>query len=142
MSRKLMRVPMDFDYPLGQLWYPYLIDMRYCIAGTADDDVVDKACIFCVESAQRLGIKIDKNTKCPDWYEYFKPVTEKFCELAMPPKGDGYQVWEFTTTGSPMSPVFETLDECCAWAEENLTIWAKQKATAKEWKALLCGKEG
>lgn len=139
--RKLMRVPMDFDYPIEQQWYTYLLNIDYCKAYSTDDDVNQKNCILCRETAKRMGVKNDKQTKCPDWYEYFKPVTEKLCELAAPPKGDGYQIWELTSEGSPISPVFETLDACCKWAAENLTVWAKRKATAEEWRKLLCGKK-
>lgn len=136
MGRKLMRVPMDFDYPLGQQWYPFLINLQYCVASS--DEASAKTCIRCKESAKRMGVKEDTETHCPNWYEYFKQVTEKFCELAAPPKGDGYQIWELTSEGSPISPVFATLDECCEWAAENLTTWATKKADACEWKELLC----
>lgn len=137
-----MRVPMDFDYPLGQQWYPNLIDICYCLAYSVDDSVNARNCFLCKESAKRMGVNMDETTGCPDWYTYFKPVTEKFCELATPPKGDGYQVWEWTSEGSPISPVFETLEECCEWASKNLTVWASKKATAKEWKELLAKEVG
>ncbi len=42
-----------------------------------------------------------------------------------PPKGEGYQLWENTTEGSPSSPVFETLDELCEWAAENATTFGR-----------------
>lgn len=132
---------MDFDYPLGQQWYPHLIHLQYCLASSADEAVNDNNCYLCRESAKRAGVKIDRQTQCPDWYEYFRPVTEKLCELAAPPKGEGYQIWELTSEGSPISPVFETLEECCEWAAENLTIWARQKGTAEEWFNLLKEKE-
>ena len=32
-----------------------------------------------------------------------------------PPDGDGYQVWETVTEGSPISPVFPSADTCVAW---------------------------
>ena len=54
-----------------------------------------------------------------------------------PPTGDGYQLWEDVSEGSPVSPVFASLDELCAWAAEHATTFADKKATAEEWKEML-----
>jgi hypothetical protein len=64
-----------------------------------------------------------------------------------PPEGEGYQLWETTSEGSPDSPVFKTLDELCEYATENCTTFASFKATKEEWKSMLarnfvCHKEG
>ena len=40
-------------------------------------------------------------------------------EQIEPPKGDGYQCWETTSEGSPISPVFESFDELCDWLSKN-----------------------
>lgn len=51
-----------------------------------------------------------------------------------PPAGDGYQMWETTSEGSPQSPVFASLDELCAWLEKSGASWfGKETATADEW---------
>lgn len=54
-----------------------------------------------------------------------------------PPVGDGYQLWETTSEGSPSSPVFATLDELCEWCEDNATTFGSFKATKEEWKKML-----
>lgn len=54
-----------------------------------------------------------------------------------PPKGEGYQLWENTSEGSPVSPVFATLDELCAWCEENATTFGSAKATKEQWRTML-----
>jgi len=54
-----------------------------------------------------------------------------------PPTGPGYQLWETTSEGSPISPVFETLEELCAWAAINETIFADLTLTAERWYAAL-----
>jgi hypothetical protein len=64
-----------------------------------------------------------------------------------PPEGDGYQLWETTSEGSPVSPVFATLDELCEWCEDNATTFGTSKATKEEWMQMLddgfvCHKEG
>lgn len=68
-------------------------------------------------------------------------------EREEPPKGDGYQLWETTSEGSPISPVFSTLDELCAYAAEHCTTFGSSKASAEDWKQMLgdglvCHREG
>jgi hypothetical protein len=67
-------------------------------------------------------------------------VLEKLCEEWKdyePPTGDGYQLWEDCSEGSPVSRVFETLDELCTWAEDNATTFGSFTATAAEWRKML-----
>lgn len=64
-----------------------------------------------------------------------------------PPKGEGFQLWETTSEGSPISPVFKTLDELCVWAEKNATTFGDNRASAEQWKKMLddglvCHREG
>jgi hypothetical protein len=54
-----------------------------------------------------------------------------------PPTGEGYQLWETTSEGSPTSPVFKTMDELCAWCETNATTFGSAKTSAAEWKRML-----
>lgn len=54
-----------------------------------------------------------------------------------PPAGPGYQLWSTTSEGSPMSPVFATLDELCVYAAKRCSTFADEKATAAEWKKML-----
>lgn len=78
----------------------------------------------------------------PDYSEKYNAWKE-----TEPPKGEGYQLWETTSEGSPVSPVFATLDELCTWAEENATTFASFRATKEQWKQMLsdgfvCHQEG
>lgn len=54
-----------------------------------------------------------------------------------PPEGEGYQLWETTSEGSPQSPVFATLDELCAWCAEHATTFGSFHAGAEQWKQML-----
>lgn len=54
-----------------------------------------------------------------------------------PPKGDGYQLWETTSEGSPISPVFKTIEELCIYAAENCTTFGSHKASAEDWRKML-----
>ena len=58
-------------------------------------------------------------------------------EKIEPPTGEGWQLWEATSEGSPESPVFATFDELCEWCAENATTFARYKATKEEWAKML-----
>lgn len=50
-----------------------------------------------------------------------------------PPTGDGWQLWETVSEGSPISPVFATSDELAAWMSdpERGDRWVPQDVAAK-----------
>jgi hypothetical protein len=71
------------------------------------------------------------------WYsEEVKQLSDNF-EKMEPPTGDGYQLWEDTSEGSPQSPVFATFEELCEWCEDNATTFGSYRATKEEWMQML-----
>ena len=54
-----------------------------------------------------------------------------------PPEGPGYQLWEDITEGSPVSPIFESMDGLGKWCAENEPIFANVKVTDEVWKRYL-----
>ena len=54
-----------------------------------------------------------------------------------PPEGEGYQLWETTTEGSPQSPVFATFDELCEYAAEQCSTFGNERASAEGWRRML-----
>ena len=51
-----------------------------------------------------------------------------------PPTGDGYQLWNTTSEGYPMSPVFQTLQELCNYLEkEKFCVLGSSTRTKEEW---------
>lgn len=176
MGRKLMRVPLDFDWELKKVWKgysnPYYQKCPDCETGYTEDreklseyvrelmfhsgldeitgglagrpprqpfghDAIDDwaADKKIIEAAglnpDKWGIcktcggeAIDpKNKKKYEEWEYYEP-----------PKGEGFQLWETTSEGSPESPVFETIDKLCEWCEKNATTFASSKTTKERWK--------
>lgn len=135
MGRELKRVPMDFDYPLNTKWegycptietfqslfgekYPFLFQYNHC------GEICDKCQLNsgeCSKSADYCLWHYEKNKEL--WY---KEV----------PAGEGYQLWETTSEGSPVSPVFSTLDELCEWCGDNATTFGSCKATKEHWKQM------
>lgn len=58
-----------------------------------------------------------------------------------PPEGDGYQLWETTTEGSPYSPVFDTPEGLAQWLAENKvsTFGPGNTMTYEEWLKFIVG---
>jgi hypothetical protein len=56
-------------------------------------------------------------------------------EPTEPPEGDGWQLWETTSEGSPVSPVFETAEALAGWCEEGATPFGSMRWSASQWLA-------
>jgi hypothetical protein len=113
--RTVKRVPIDFDWPIGEVWPGYYLGV--C------DAMADK-CDLCKKFADLSGIKT--TYECPDLDIH-------------PPKGDGWQLWETTSEGSPSSPVFKTADELAEWCVKNATFFADIGGTKEEWVKSILG---
>lgn len=57
-------------------------------------------------------------------------------EQTEPPEGDGWQVWENVSEGSPVSPVFATADDLVQWLIEQGYSEAAARAFVKQGYAL------
>lgn len=110
-----MRVPLDFDHPLAKTWPGYELN-----------------CKGLAPACAKWNAEYRQHN--PDYPG--TPVCEGYCKED-PPAGPGYQLWETTTEGSPMSPVFATLDELAAWCEVNASTFGDYRASASKWKEML-----
>jgi hypothetical protein len=140
MGRELKRVPMDFDWPMKRVWKGYInpyrgINCPWCYDKDLDSsNGYETTCPHCKGSGT-IYINEEIERLNNEW----EPVD--------PPEGDGYQLWETTSEGSPASPVFATLEELCEWCADNATTFGSEKATKEEWMQMLdsnfvCHKEG
>ena len=68
--------------------------------------------------------------------EKFEDLYQEW-ESIDPPKGEGFQLWQTTSEGSPATPVFETLADLCIYAAEHCTTFASHKATKDKWMEML-----
>jgi hypothetical protein len=68
--------------------------------------------------------------------EAIKTASEAWKETE-PPVGEGFQLWETTSEGSPTSPVFSTIEALCDWCAVNATTFGSHKATAEKWRTML-----
>jgi hypothetical protein len=131
MGRELKRVPLDFNWPINKTWKgyenPYTYhDCAFCKngykPGTDRKDLI--FCDYCEGSGQQY---------CDEKY---RKLHEEWAPID-PPVGEGYQLWQTTGEGSPVSPVFKTLDELCNYAEKNCTTFGSSRAPATAWKKML-----
>lgn len=59
-----------------------------------------------------------------------------------PPTGDGWQMWENTSEGSPMSPVFETADALIDWlVDTGASYFGSTTASREQWRAVVMNDE-
>ena len=136
MGRELKRVPKDFDYQIGKVWRGYIPDIKVFQEHFGekypylnDCNNTSEVCKKCDQNGHRCDVESERCL----WYH---PTNrEKWYKEV--PKGEGYQLWNTTSEGSPISPVFETLDELCEWAETNATTFAYFTATKEQWKKML-----
>lgn len=63
-------------------------------------------------------------------------------EHTEPPTGDGWQMWETTSEGSPMSPVFARPEELARWlTTTGASIFGHHTASYEEWLAIVKGEQ-
>lgn len=93
MGREVKRVALNFKwFEQGRkVWFGYILPTITC-----------KLCINGYDG------------KCP-LCEDLKYVYVR----VEPPKGEGYQVWEDVSEGSPISPVFKTKEELAKYMTDN-----------------------
>jgi hypothetical protein len=113
------------DWSIGGMSHDSINSM-YCIKARCEREGVPYLCARCKGSG-KIWPSPEIEQKCEDW------------QKEDPPTGDGYQLWEDCSEGSPVSPVFASLEELCAWAAEHATTFAHFKATKEEWREMLDG---
>lgn len=59
-----------------------------------------------------------------------------------PPIGTGWQLWETTSEGSPVSPVFATAEELASWCEDGVSDFGYIKTSKENWLEMFVGKKG
>lgn len=63
-------------------------------------------------------------------------------ESTEPPSGDGWQMWETTSEGSPMSPVFATAEELARWlTDTGASTFGYNTASYETWLRIITGQD-
>jgi hypothetical protein len=94
--------------------------------------------------ATRLGVF----GRCPacnaGWLPHPDPEVGKLhaaWKATEPPRGEGWQLWETTSEGSPVSPVFPTARKLARWCAKYATLFAEHKTTERVWLRLITGRD-
>lgn len=126
MGREVKRVPLGFEWPINKVWEGFLnqhykksVECSEC-GGTGfsrDARLLQATCERCKGEGRIWDSKEDKAA-----YEAWEP--------SQPPAGDGWQIWETVSEGSPLSPVFATPEELAAHMAG--TTWGADKGTPYE----------
>ena len=94
--------------------------------------------------AKRLGV-YGTCPRCKGKGEKFPPRIHrrpyKAWRECEPPTGDGFQLWETCSEGSPISPVFASADKLADWCAENATIFADEKISHEDWFKMFVGED-
>jgi hypothetical protein len=90
---------------------------------------------------ERLGIRLEC-PRCEGHGDVGTPEQRDAVERwgpTEPPEGEGWQLWETTSEGSPVSPVFATAEALADWCEPNATLFAGARSTRDEWLVMIRG---
>jgi hypothetical protein len=140
MGREVRRVPKDWEHPIGDNGHHIpLHDGDY---RTACEEYQRNVVLWNAgcHPAQKDG---PEPYGCQFYWQYAgSPPAEVGMEgshMYEEPRDDltHYQLYETTSEGTPIGPVFDNLDDLCEWAADNATTFASFKATAEEWKSML-----
>lgn len=211
MSRELKRVPLDFDWPQGEIWegyeppetrgcpdcdghgdtragrlldqiahlimiagdsaergelHPWLEMFPYSPDDPPGEDMVELADGLAGRSSTVLGHDaIDRGQAARKIIEAagLEPDTWGRCEncdgrgthpddqemldaweRTDPPEGEGYQLWEMVSEGSPVTPVFEAVEGLAGYLAENPpgAVYEGEGLTADDWIDMLAEFDG
>lgn len=123
MGREVKHVPLDFDWPLKKVWpgfcNPWYVDCHNCNGTGYIESESATECTRC------NGFGLD-----PFW----EAIADEWQQID-PPEGEGYQLWETVTEGSPISPVFASEEEFVEYLmlHENCTKEAAQAFIKSGW---------
>lgn len=223
MGREARRVPLDFDWPKGQVWGGYVMPEKFreepcpdCEDGMTADGCLVQGIAYMIVG---LGDDVSEQERGRDLHPYLRPIQEisyvsgrprptprfeefikglfaddeydapdhpfgrqpyrmarRLLELAglderwdccptceghgsiekyagqrveaeawewtEPPAGDGWQMWETTSEGSPQTPVFETPEALADYCAQSGASWfGSTTATRDQWLRSFVGNE-
>ena len=124
MGREVKRVPLDFNWPVKTIWPGYIMSLCREMEHVAKGATQDERCELCRTFAGHLSLPI-RSFGCPA-----NPLG--------PPAGDGWQMWETTSEGSPISPVFDTPETLARWLADNeASSFGSETATYDQWLSMI-----
>lgn len=118
MGREVKRVDLKFNWYektkdskdwRDRIWFGYLLEVSVPCKLCNDGKIGKDYCTLCWGD-KHVSLRIE------------------------PPEGDGWQMWEDTSEGSPISPVFRTAEKLAEWLESSgASAMGIQPATKEQW---------
>lgn len=102
------------------------INAWVCIKARAKRERVPTTCKVCKGSGE-----IWQTPELKKLHNKWRPID--------PPKGDGWQMWETTSEGSPISPVFDAPEKLGRWLADNSRHGVTKDATYEQWMRMILG---
>ena len=124
MGREVRRAHERFDWPLNKTWWGYQLDPIRCQACRG------VTCPTC-DGEGKVYPKVD-----PPAYELDK--APKWIDDTWSGERYGWQMWETTSEGSPISPVCDTPEELARWlADSGASSFGSMTATYEQWLSMI-----
>jgi hypothetical protein len=128
MSREARRAPKNFNWPLHEVWWGYVLDPMPCQERFEDGDHAE--CQVC-EGEGRVYSRIE----CPAFAVNDQTDGQKRRAERL---DYGWQMWETTSEGSPTSPVCDSPEELAHWlTDSGASTFAGMTTTYKRWLAMI-----
>jgi hypothetical protein len=129
MGREVRRTDKNFEWPLCETWWGYRLPSIKCLpcrgTGKAQNEEYCPTCEGDGDVCPKVEPKAYRLDEVPAWTE---------------DRGYGWQMWETTSEGSPISPVLDTPEELARWLVDNGTsAFGSITATYEDWLAMTEG---
>lgn len=131
MGREVRRTHKNFEWPLKKTWWGYLLDSIPCQSCTDGKNSKGEYCTAC-EGEKEVWPKVEPRSyevdKLPSYYQ----------EGSFSGHEWGWQMWEITSEGSPISPVCDTPEDLARWLADNqASSFGRNTATYEQWLAMI-----
>ncbi len=133
MGREVKRVPLDFDWPVKKDWWGFHLPAVPCQS--------------CQGSGKRPGAGSCLSIWGHEsrWCDVCEGEGKVYPQIPVPEgrpgkdhAGLGWQMWQNTSEGSPISPVFATPEELAHWlADTKASAFGGQGASYEHWLGMI-----
>jgi hypothetical protein len=115
MGREIKRVALNFDWPLEMTWKGFLNPYHSQECKVCDGTGLGHCPVCRGEGSIWFSDEVKKLSE--EWQSY------------EPPSGEGWQIWETVSEGSPITPVFATKDDLVDYLVEKGDLWDQKRRT-------------
>lgn len=132
MGREVRRMPHGFEWPLGRTWKGYLLDPIPCFCCEGTGKVGAAYCTMC-EGKGKVRPRVE-----PPGYQ--PGMAPDYIDAGWMANRYGWQMWETTSEGSPISPVCESPEALARWlADNNASAFGYTGASYEAWLHMIRG---